>query len=362
MKIAHVIPVMTTVPPIKYGGIERIVETLATMQAQAGHQVTVFCAKESTLSGPNITLHEVAPFPTVKDLSQNKKYEIHEWIEIVAYQADFDIIHFHYEPIIGWFHIEGIEFNLLNYIHVPFINTFHNTTWIDKHIEYYKSHTELHPNTYVFISQRQREALSFLPHTQVIHNATDVASFQFNDKPQDYFAFLGRITPDKGIVQAIQIAKQSGQKLVIAAKVDPTDQEFYEKEVKDLIDGEQIKFIGEVDFAGKNELLRNAKALLFPIQWEEPFGLAVIEALACGTPVVALNRASIPEIITDKVTGIICNSVEEIISRLGEVDSIDRAKCRQAAEENFTNERMYAEYMACYEKVIANPKPATKPW
>lgn len=353
MKIAHVIPVMTTIPPLKYGGIERVVEELVLQQAAAGHEVTVFCAKESTLAGPNIKLHEVAPFPTVRDLTQNKKYEVHEWLEVIAHQSEFDVIHFHYEPIIAWLHVEGIEFNFLNYIHIPFITTFHNTTWIDKHIEYYKSHTDLHNNNYVFISERQREALNFLPNSQVIYNGIPVEKFQFNETSEDYIAFLGRIAPDKGIIQAIQIAKDANEKLVIAAKVDPSDQKFYEEQVKHLIDGEQIKFIGEVDLEGKNQLLRNAKALIFPIQWEEPFGLVMVEALACGTPVVALNRGSVPEVIQDGVNGLICNSEQEATSRLSEVSKIDRKNCRKTVEDKFSSVIMAQKYEMAYQAAIA---------
>lgn len=353
MKIAHVIPVMTTIPPVKYGGIERVVEELVLQQAASGHEVTVFCAKESTLAGDNIKLHEVAPFPTVRDLTQNKKYEIHEWLEVIAHQAEFDIIHFHYEPIIAWLHVEGIEFNFLNYIHVPFITTFHNTTWIDKHIDYYQSHTDLHKNEYVFISERQREALSFLPNSQVVYNGIPVEKFQFSETSQGYVAFLGRIAPDKGIIQAIQIAKEANEKLVIAAKVDPSDQQFYEEKVKQLIDGDQIKFIGEVDLEGKNELLSNAKALIFPIQWEEPFGLVMVEALACGTPVVALNRGSVPEVIQDGYNGLICESEHEAAARLNEVANIDRHNCRKTVEEKFSSTIMAQKYLEAYQSTIA---------
>ncbi|MBP9839088.1 MAG: glycosyltransferase family 4 protein [Proteobacteria bacterium] len=353
MRIAHIVPVLAVTPPIKYGGIERIAAQLAEYQASQGHRVTVFCAGESALQHPNIKLEFMSPFPTLRNPSEHAKYEVHEFLSIIARQDEFDLIHFHFEPIISNFVINNIEINLLRYLHVPFINTFHNMTSVEKHQEYYKKHTELRHLFCNFVSKSQQLPLKeFFPNSRVIYNSVPVEKFTFNPNPEDYFAFIGRIVPEKGIKEAIEVAKRSNHKLIIAAKADKEDLEYLKTELKDLVDGEQIKFIGEVDHAGKVKLLSNAKAMLFPIKLAESFGLVMAESLACGTPVVATKVASVPEVIDDGITGIVGDSVEELIQRLPELDKIDRKKCREVAETRFANEIMCQKYDEFYQEVI----------
>src|SRR3989338_1650943 len=287
-RIAEVIPLINTIPPKKYGGIEVIAQELSLGFAKKGYKIGVFCAKGSQLKEANVDLIESSPFPTIEDLSQNR---------------NFDLFHFHYEPIVLNCRVDNIEFNFLNFIKKPILITFHNTTHIGKHIDFYKVHKNLWQYNYVFISENQRAPLKFFPNSSVIYNGIDIKRFTFKNGQGEYLLFLGRITDFKGILEAIQIAKLANKKLVIAAKVDPTDEDFYNLKVKLLIDGVKIVYVGEVDFNQKIEYLKNALCLLFPIKWEEPFGLVLVESMACGTPVVAFDRGSVSEIVENGVTG-----------------------------------------------------------
>ncbi|MBL8014771.1 MAG: glycosyltransferase family 4 protein [Candidatus Doudnabacteria bacterium] len=331
MKIAHVVPVLAPIPPLKYGGIERIAAQLAEYQASNGDEVTVFCAGQSTLKGNGIKMVEISPFPTLQNPSEHTKYEIDEFLSVISRQGEFDLIHFHFEPIIANFKIQGLEFNLLKYLRTPFICTFHNMTSVEAHQQYYKANKDIHSVFCNFVSESQRKPLKdYFFNSEVIYNSVPVEKFRFNDEPEDYFAFLGRIIPEKGIFEAIEIAKRSNTRLLIAAKTDKEDLEFLKNELGDLVDGKQVKFIGEVGHDEKVELLSNAKALLFPIKLAESFGLVMAESLACGTPVVAFNRASVPEVIENGVTGIIGESVEDIVGKLPLLEKIERSKCRES--------------------------------
>ena len=186
-----------------------------------------------------------------------------------------------------------------------------------------------------------------------VYNGIEIDRFPFVEKPQgDYFAFLGRMSPEKGPLQAIMAAKAANVKLIMAAKVDAVDRRYFEEQIQPLVDGKQIKFIGEVDHQGKVELLSNAKALLALIQWEEPFGLFFVESLVCGTPVIATNRGSVPELIKHGETGFICDNEEKIIQSIDQIDRINRAACSNYARENFSAAQMTKGYLSAYKKII----------
>ncbi|MEX2028429.1 MAG: glycosyltransferase family 4 protein [Candidatus Curtissbacteria bacterium] len=352
-RIAQIVPLLNTVPPKKYGGIEVVAQELCLGFAQKQYKITLFGAKGSELKGKNIDFVESSPFPTVENISQNRKWEINEFLKVVAYQSNFDLLHFHYEPIILNSIIDNIEFNFLNFINKPILITFHNTTHIKENIDFYKRHKNLWQYNYVFISKNHSEPLSFFPNSTVIYNGIDVNKFTFSNTAGDYLLFLGRITDFKGILEAIQIAKLVNKKLIIAAKVDPTDEDFYNQKVKTLIDGVQIVYAGEVDFNQKNKYLRNALCLLFPIKWDEPFGLVLVEAMACGTPVVAFDRGSVKEIVEDKVTGFVVTNVNQAIEAIYKLGQIKREKCRQRAEKHFSLERMTNAYEELYKKLLS---------
>ena len=352
MKIAQVIPVMMIIPPKKYGGIERDVVELSVRLAKKGHEVTIFAANGSKLDFPGVKIVESSPFPTDKDRSQNRKWEINQALQVLSLQNNFDIIHFHYEPIIFRYLIDGNEFNLLEYFTVPVLVSFHNQTYIEKHIEYYKSHKSLWKFHYTFVSRNHRKPLSFLPHSFVIYNGIPVETFEFNHRPKDYLTFLGRITPTKGVMEAIQVAKLAGKKLIIAAKVDIVDKEYYEKEVKPLIDGKQIVYVGEVNKKQKVKLLKDALCLVFPVQWNEPFGIVMIEAMACGTPIIAFDKGSVPEVIKNGETGFIVNTVSEMADAISKITIINRQKCREWVEKLFNAKGMTDKYVTVYKMLL----------
>jgi len=351
MKIAIVSPVMVPVPPKKYGGIELIIDELARGLAQKGHEITVFCCGGSTIGQNGISRVETSPYPTSEHIEENRQWELKQILTILGRQHEFDVIHFNYEPAVFRFDIDGIVVNLLDFFTVPVALTFHNTTDIQANVDYYHNTASLHRHEMIFVSENQRRPVSFFPNTNVVYNALPIENFPIESKKENYLLFLGRITPFKGILEAIEVAKKTNIPLVIVAKVDPVDQEFYEKEVKDKIDGKLIRYVGEADFAGKTEYFKKAKCLLFPILWEEPFGLVMAEALACGTPVVAFRRGSVPEIIQDGVNGFIVGDVDEMVKAVGKVETISAEKCRESVEGRFSVKRMVDEYESVFEKL-----------
>jgi len=267
MKIAIVAPVMVPVPPKKYGGIELIVDELARGLADKGHKITVFCSGGSTIGQKGIAKVETSPYPTSEHIEENRQWELKQILTILGRQHEFDVIHFNYEPAVFRFDIDGIVFNLLDFFTVPVALTFHNTTDIQANVEYYHNTLSLHRHEMIFVSENQRCPVSFFPNTKVVYNALPIENFPVESKKENYLLFLGRITPFKGILEAIEVAKKTDIPLIIVAKVDPVDQKFYETEVKDKIDGKLIRYMGEADFAEKIEYLKKARCLLFPILW-----------------------------------------------------------------------------------------------
>ena len=352
MKIAIVSPVMIEVPPKKYGGIELMVTNLALGLADRGHKITIFCAGGSSLKHKNIKLVKSTPYPTYDRLNENRRWEAKEILEVLGKQDDFDLIHFFYEPKIFEFPVDGGMLNLLQFFRKPLVVTFSNTTAISENITYYqKNQKEFSQIAKIFISERQRSHLEFLNKAQVIYNGIEVEKYKFEKQKNGYLFFLGRISKDKGILEAIEVAKKTKHKLVIAARISPVDQEFYEQKVKPLIDGKEIKYIGEINFKNKVAWLAGAKALVFPIKWEEPFGLVVTEAFACGTPVLTTRFGSMPEIIKNGYNGFISENIGEMIKQVGELDEIKPANCRSSALE-FSSQKMVADHEKLYLKML----------
>jgi len=353
MKIAIVSPVMGPIPPKKYGGIELIVDELAHGLAERGHVVTVFCSGESTIAGPNIIRVETSPYPTREHPDENREWEKKQLFTVLNRQHDFDVIHLNYEPIVCRFDADGTFVNLLDSFEVPVVLTFHNTTDISENVAYYKNTPTLHRHTMVFVSENQRRPLAFFPKTQVIYNALPIEDFPLETQKENYLLFLGRITSSKGLLEAIAVAKKTNIPLFIVAKVDPVDRDYYEKEIKPRIDGKLIHYLGEADFPGKVAYLKKAHCLLFPILWEEPFGLVMIEALACGTPVIAFRRGSVPEIIKDGVNGFIVDNVDEMAGAVEKIKQISPANCRSSVIKRFSVERMVNEYEDLFKKTAS---------
>lgn len=352
MKIAIVSPMIIPVPPVKYGGIQLIVAELARGLADRGHQITVFCSGESTIEGDHITRVETSPYPTFRHADENRKWEEKQLFSVIERQNEFDVIHLNYEPAVLNFEIEGKKVNLLDLFTVPVVLTFHNSTHVPEHLEYYRNNP-IPPQSFpVFISESHRIPLSFIPNSRVIYNGIDVERFSFSAEKENYLLFLGRITPTKGILEAISVSEKTHLPLIIAANIDSSDREFYEKEVRPRIDGKLIRYVGEADFSQKVEYLKKAQCLLFPIVWDEPFGLVMVESLACGTPVIAFKRGSVSEIVQDGVNGFIVEDVEEMAGAIEKIKTISPLECRESVERKFSVERMVDEYEKLFESAL----------
>jgi glycosyltransferase involved in cell wall biosynthesis len=346
MKIALLAPFEETVPPLKYGGIEVVVYNLAEELTKMGHAVTVLASGDSHTSAKlakcvpkAIRTLRLARIPKTR-VALNYQ-GLAKAIEIIN-NGNFDIVHNHF----GW---PLLLFE--NLINCPIVTTLHGTLAEATEKLMYDQYRE---SFYISISDSQRRHGPNLNYLVTVYNGIDVDAFAYSAKPGSYLAFLGRISPEKGPAYAIEIAKKTSQKLIIAAKIDPVDEQYFTEFVEPLIDGDQISFIGEIDHQAKVDLLKNARALLSPLQWDEPFGLVNIEAMACGTPVVAINRGSMPEIIVNKKTGYLCSNIDEMIDSMSRINRISRAACRRHVEENFSSKLMAERYLKAYERAINN--------
>ena len=261
-------------------------------------------------------------------------------VEQVFSQAEeFDLIHFH---------IDYLHFSLSRHTQVPCITTQHGRLDIPDLVALYQQFRDI---PLVSISDAQRKPLAWANWLGTVHHGMPEKSLRFR-KGGEYLAFLGRVSPEKGLLEAIQIAIKSGKKLKIAAKVDRADQDFFEVEIKPLLKHPLVEFLGEIGHTEKEAFLGEAAALLFPINWPEPFGLVMIEAMACGTPVIALPRGSVPEIIQDGINGFLVKTVEEAVRAVRNIDQIDRLDCRRHFEDNFTDGHMAAKYLEIYQQLI----------
>lgn len=344
MKIAVASPFEEKVPPLRYGGTELVVSNVVENLVSLGHEVTLLATGDSQTAAHLVPIFKrpLREISELKDITLRDTYKFMGVGKVVSYLAKnkFDVVHNN----IGWrlLPFEGI-------LGCPVVTTLHGPLDITYQQRVYGEYKN---SRYVSISLNQRKPMSDLNFIANVYNGIEVDKFRFFAESKDYFAFLGRMSPEKGAVQAIKIAKAAGVKLLMAAKVDAVDEEYFKKEVEPLIDEDQIKFVGEVDHEGKVELLGNAKALLAPIQWEEPFGLFFVEAMVCGTPVISMRRGSVPEIVVDKKTGFICDSLEEAVEKTREIDKIDRNFCRAHVCENFSAAHMAESYVKAYEKAI----------
>jgi len=343
MKIALLAPFEESVPPQKYGGTELIVYYLAQLLSKK-HSVFLFATGDSKTKARLIPI-----FPrSIRKEKISQDMKIRESLKYMGIakvvkelkKIKVDIIHNH----MGW-----RFFPFTSFFPNPTVTTLHGP--LDT--EYAKFiHSWFREQALISISNSQRVPLPNLNYTGTVYNGIDINNFEFNNKPGDYFAFLGRMSPEKGPVQAIQIAKAAGVKLKMAAKVDVADATFFEKEVKPLINKKQIEFLGEIESQEKSNFLKNARGLIAPIQWAEPFGLFFVEAMACGTPVITMNRGSAPEIIKNGKTGFVLNNIEEATNAVKSIDKIKREDCRKWVERNFSAEIMVENYEKIYYQLI----------
>lgn len=339
MRIAQVAPLYESVPPRYYGGTERVVSWLTEKLVAFGHDVTLFASGDSVTNAQLVKSCKRA-LRLDRECVDPLAHHVLMIEEVFSRAQDFDIIHFH---------SDYLHFPYSRREKVPCLTTLHGRLDLPDLVPLYKEFREV---PLVSISDAQREPLSWVNWVGRVHHGMAIHELPLCEEPGDYLAFLGRVSPEKGVDRAIEIAIRAGRKLKIAAKVDRADRDYYQEKVKPLLKHPLIEFIGEIGNSEKAEFLGNASALLFPINWPEPFGLVMIEAMACGTPVIAYPRGSVPEIMLDGVTGFVVQDVEEAVAAVKKVDKIKRRACREYFELNFSDDRMARDYVNLYKKLI----------
>ena len=338
MRIAQVAPLYESVPPKFYGGTERVVSYLTEELVRQGHEVTLFASGDSETKARLVAGCQ-------RSLRLDKRCQdqlAHHFVmleHVFQRAAEFDIIHFH-----------------VDYLHFPFsrreavthVTTLHGRLDIPDLVPLYQKFRDL---PVISISNGQREPLPWANWQGTVHHGLpDV--YHFRQKPGSYLAFLGRISPEKRVDRAIEIATQVGMPLKIAAKVDPVDKDYFESVIKPLLRNSLVEFVGEIDEGEKDEFLGNAYALLFPIDWPEPFGLVMIEAMACGTPVIAYRGGAVPELIEQGDTGFVVEGLDDAVDAVGRVPELSRKRCREVFEKRFTATRMAHDYVQVFERLI----------
>lgn len=342
LRVAIVAPLAEAVPPPLYGGTERVVSLLTEELVRRGHDVTLFASGDSRTSAELVASSDRAlrTDPAVTDYIA---YGMTELAEVARRSGDFDLIHNH---------LDYLAFPTARLITTPTLTTTHGRLDLPEVRRVYREFPE---QCLVAVSDDQRSYLPRAAWVETVHNAVDLDHYHLQPTPGDYLVFLGRISPEKRPDRAIRIARDVGMKLIIAAKIDPVDGEYWASAIEPLVRANAglVEYIGEVDERGKNQLLGGAWAYLFPIDWPEPFGLTMAESMATGTPVVAFNAGSVPEVVQDGVTGFICNTVDEMVTAVGRVGSIDRAACRARVEERFSATAMTDGYERAYRSMLS---------
>jgi glycosyltransferase involved in cell wall biosynthesis len=341
MRIAQVAPLYESVPPKYYGGTERIVSYLTEELVHAGHDVTLFASGDSVTRA---RLVPGAPRSLRLDTDCIDQLAHHVlMIERVMQMADqFDVIHFH---------VDYLHFPSSRRGRTPNVTTLHGRLDLPDLVPIYR---EFFDAPVVSISDAQRSPISTANWQATIYHGLPDDMYRFRGQEGTYLAFLGRISPEKRVDRAIEIAVRTGIPLRIAAKVDRVDAEYFDAKIKPMLDHPLIEFVGEIGDHDKDEFLGNAFALLFPIDWPEPFGLVMIEAMACGTPVIAFRNGSVPEVMSDGRTGFIVTNVDEAVAAVHTLTTIQREWCRGTFDQRFTARRMAADYVALYRRLIKN--------
>ena len=338
MKIAQVAPLYESVPPEQYGGTERVVSYLTEELAELEHEVTLFA------SGDSITSAELVPCcpRSLRTDPNHLDPLVHHYLmleEVFKRASQFDLIHFH---------IDYLHFPLSRRSRISQLTTLHGRLDLPDLGPLYRQFRNM---PLVSISDAQRRPIPWAQWLETVYHGLPVDLFKFHEAPGDYLAFLGRISPEKRVDRAIEIAKRAGMPLKIAAKVDKADRDYFEAVIKPLLDPSLVEFIGEIGGKEKEEFLGKAYALLFPIDWPEPFGLVMIEAMACGAPVIAWPHGSVPEIMEDGA-GFVVEDVEEAARAVERLASFDRRRCREVFERRFTAARMAEDYVNIYERLL----------
>jgi Glycosyltransferase len=339
MRIAQVAPLHESVPPKYYGGTERIVSHLTEELVRQGHEVTLFASGDSVTKARLIAACRRSLRLDERCVDQ-LAHQILMLEHVFQRAAEFDIIHFH---------VDYLHFPLSRRQPITHVTTLHGRLDIPDLIPLYQEFRDM---PVISISNGQREPLPWANWQATVYHGVPADMYRFRAEPGGYLAFLGRISPEKRVDRAIEIAKRVQIPLKIAAKVDPVDKEYFETVIEPLLRHPLVEFIGEIGEAEKDEFLGNAYALLFPIDWPEPFGLVMIEAMACGTPVIANRSGAVPELMEEDHTGFIVEELEEAVEAVRRVSGLSRKRCREVFEQRFTATRMAHDYVQVYKRMI----------
>jgi glycosyltransferase involved in cell wall biosynthesis len=339
MRIAQIAPLYEAVPPRLYGGTERVVYGLTEELVRRGHEVTLFASGDSRISARLVPCCErgLRLDPDVRDYVA---YTIRQLGKVSRMAGEFDILHNH---------IDYFAFPHSRLIRTPMVTTTHGRLDLPEVADVFADFPEVH---LVSISQAQRAPLPWARWLATVYNGINLGHFTFREQPGRYLAFLGRMSPEKRPDRAIEIARAVDMPLRIAAKVDPADRDYFTHAIRPLLRDPRVEFVGEIDEAQKDAFLGEAYAYLFPIDWPEPFGITMIEAMACGTPVLAMACGSVPEVVAHGRTGFVCRTLGEMIAAVAEVPRLDRRACRAHVAEHFSVERMADGYQAVYQRVL----------
>ena len=340
MKIAQIAPLWERVPPFRYGGIELIVSLLTEELVRRGHEVTLFASGDSITTAKLSAVHDQALRldPSIKEPGL---YEQMMLTEVYTNAHHFDIIHSH---------VGCVALPYTSFVKTPTIHTTHGIFTPDNE----KMFQRFASQPYVSISEAQREPRLGLNYLHTVYNGIDTSTYPFQATPTQpaYLAFVGRISPEKGPVEAIKIALAAGIPLKMAGKIDVVDREFYQEQVEHLIDGDQIQYLGEVTHEEKVQLLSGATVTLFPITWREPFGLVMIESMATGTPVIGMGLGAVPEVIANGKTGFVCHSLEKMIEAIPAAIKLDRQTCRDYVVKHFSVQSMTDQYEKVFQMAL----------
>ncbi|MGE5469519.1 MAG: glycosyltransferase family 4 protein [Bacteroidota bacterium] len=345
MRIAVVSPLFEDVPPKLYGGTERIVSYLTEELVRQGQDVTLFASGASQTGS---RLRTMCPRGLRLDPECVDPLAHHMLMldHVIAAAAEFDVIHFN---------IDYLHFPAVRHLHLPAITTLHGRLDGPDLSPLYRHFAD---TPLVSISDAQRQPMPWANWLATVHHGLPEDLYALQPGLGSYLAFLGRLSPEKRPDRAISIARRAGIPLKIAAKVDPTNQAYFDTVLRPLIDGPDVEFIGEIGEAEKADFLGNALAMLFPIDWPEPFGLVMIEAMACGTPVIAWPCGAVPEVIDDGISGFIVKNEEEALKAIDKAMQFDRQRCRRVFEQRFTAARMAGDYLATYRRLLERDQPA----
>ncbi|HEX7236816.1 MAG TPA: glycosyltransferase family 4 protein [Gammaproteobacteria bacterium] len=347
MRIAQVAPLFESVPPKYYGGTERVVSYLTEELVRQGHEVTLFASGDSVTEA-KLVAGARRSLRLDKHCVDQIAHHVLMLERVVQRAASFDVIHYH---------VDYLHFPYSRRIATPHLTTLHGRLDIPDLAPLYREFRDM---PVASISDAQREPLPFANWIGTVHHGLPADLYRFRAEPGDYLAFIGRIAPEKRVDRAIEIAKRVGLPLKIAAKVDEVDRDHFERVVEPLMRDPLIEYLGEIGEGEKEEFLGNARVLLFPIDWPEPFGLVMIEALACGTPVIAFSGGSVPEVVDDGLTGFIVDDLDDAVAAVRRIGELSRRRCREIFEARFTAERMARDYVELYSAVRdARQRPRT---